>query len=131
MTQVEIEGMIEMLWADERKRIDLSMVIEILSRKGYSKRNQESEMQRYFQIFDCGDKGYINLDDLKRVQKEAIEAEREMNVASNDRNDVEDGAVDDATLQAMINCYENLDGVLSYEEFKSILEPVLSSSVSR
>mmetsp|Transcript_22535 Transcript_22535/g.48550 ORF Transcript_22535/g.48550 Transcript_22535/m.48550 type:complete len:231 (+) Transcript_22535:83-775(+) len=144
MTRMEIAGMVEMLWeerrndvvaardevvsADERRPIDLSTAIQILSQRGYAYRSEEDEMRMYFRIFDGGNKGYITLEDLKRVQDEARAAEREMDIgAAGSGMDV--GAVGDATLEAMIEQFDrNRDGVIDYEEFKNVLEPVLTLS---
>lgn len=141
MSQVEIVGMAELLWEErqeqerhqgrhqaivdgtmeasvsERRRIDLSTAVQILSQKGYANRSEEEETQMYFRIFDGGNKGYITLEDLKRVQNEVKEAEREMNISST--GDV--GIVGDATLQAMMDQFDhNGDGVIDYEEFRNI-----------
>ncbi|KAL7457213.1 hypothetical protein ACHAWC_008723, partial [Mediolabrus comicus] len=52
--------------------IDLSLAIEILSRKGYTikQRNLEEEALVYFRLFDVDDKGYITIDDLTTVLSE-------------------------------------------------------------
>lgn len=143
MTQVEIACMVELLWeerqeqgqvvdtmdANERRQIDLPMAIHILARKGYANRNEEDEMQMYFRIFDHGNKGYITLGDLQKVQNEVKEAEREMDIGDGSGMDV--GVVGDATLQAMIEQFDhNRDGVLDYHEFTNIIEPILSSSTA-
>ncbi|KAL7540675.1 hypothetical protein ACHAXR_010295 [Thalassiosira sp. AJA248-18] len=150
LSQVEIVGMVELLWeerqqqvlqqqeqaddattnhnANERRRIDLSTAVQILSQKGYANRNEDDEMHIYFRIFDGGNKGYITLEDLQRVQKEADEAGKEMNIGSTGSSSgMDNGAVGDDTLKAMIEQFDhNRDGVIDYEEFKNILEPVLS-----
>ena len=46
------------------------MVMQILSNMGYAKRDTEEELRTYFHLFDGGDKGYITVDDLQRVQNE-------------------------------------------------------------
>ena len=72
------------------------------------------------------------MQDLQRVQNEVKVAEREMNIGDGSSKGVseEDGMVNvvgDDTLQAMIDQFDHdQDGVLNYDEFKTILEPVLS-----
>lgn len=150
MTGVEIAGKVEMIWeerqqqkggqaagnddatAEERRRIDLPMAIQILSQTGYARRNTEDEMQLYFRIFDHGNKGCVTLEDLKRVQNEVRETENDMNLGLDSNSSGNDGCVvGDATLQAMIDQFDqNRDGVIDYEEFKTIMEPMLSCSAS-
>lgn len=138
MTRAEVAGMVEMLWeerhpdgeaaADERRKIDLSMATEILAKRGYARRNEEDEMRMYFRIFDGGNKGHITVEDLKRVQDEVMEAEKEMGLGSAG-GIVGGGAVGDMTLKAMIDQFDSKgDGVVDYEEFRKVLWPVLSSS---
>lgn len=149
MSQVEIVGMVELLWEErhqeqewrqgrhqatvdgtmeasvsERRRVDLSTAIQILSQRGYANRSEEEETKMYFRIFDGGNKGYITLEDLKRVQNEVKEAEREMNIGSSTE---EKGIVGDATLQAMMDQFDhNDDGVIDYEEFRNIKNILLA-----
>ena len=106
--------------ASSSTRIDLQLAIQILVTKGYTtnRRNSssiEDEIQTYFQSFDCNNKGYITLHDLKRVHKEVAE-----------QHDNDDGS-NDEMLQSMINQFDtNHNGVIGYDEFKTILKPVLS-----
>lgn len=117
--------------------IDLSMATQILAQKGYATRNTDDEIQMYFRIFDHDNKGCITLQDLQRVQNEVNIAEREMNIgggsskgAAEEGGDGRDnvvGMVGDGTLQSMIDQFDHdQDGMLNYDEFKTILEPVLS-----
>jgi centrin-3 len=96
--------------------IDLSMAIEILSRKGYTtkQRNLEEEARVYFRLFDVDDKGYITIDDLKRVMQceAAVLSERE---------------VTDDFCQAIIDKFDNSgDGSIDFDEFKRIVDPILA-----
>ena len=88
--------------------IDLSMAIAILSKKGYTtkQRNLEEEAHVYFRLFDVDDKGYITIDDLKRVmQCEAA----------------------DDFCQAVIDKFDNSgDGTIVFDEFKRIVHPILA-----
>ncbi|KAL9182273.1 hypothetical protein ACHAXT_012925 [Thalassiosira profunda] len=135
MTRLEIEGLVESMWegrhpdeeasAEERRRIDLQMAAAILAKKGYANKNEEDEMQIYFRVLDGGNKGHIALEDLRRVQQEVIETERQMKIGS---SGLDDGAVGGAALKAMIEEFDcNGDGVIYYDEFRRILGPVLSS----
>ena len=113
--------------ANERRQIDLPMAIDILAQSGYANRNEEDEMKMYFRILDHGNKGCITLEDLQRAQTEAKEAERELSIGrEGSGGGMGVGVVGDATLQAMIDQFDqNRDGVIDYEEFKRIMEPVI------
>jgi len=104
--------------ASVNTRIDLQLAIQILVTKGYTTNRSssiEDEIQTYFQSFDCNNKGYITLNDLRRVYKEVAE-----------QQDNDDG-INDEVLQSMINQFDtNHNGVIGYDEFKTILKPVLS-----
>jgi Ca2+-binding EF-hand superfamily protein len=96
--------------------IDLSLAKEILSKKGYTtkKRNLEDEALVYFRLFDVDGKGYITIDDLKRVmQCEAtVQSEKE---------------VTDDFCQAIIDKFDNSgDGTIVFDEFKRIVHPILA-----
>ena len=104
--------------ASSSTRIDLQLAIQILVTKGYttnrSNSSIEDEIQTYFQSFDCNNKGYITLHDLKRVHEEV-------------ENENDDGSINDEMLQSMINQFDTThNGVIGYDEFKTILKPVLS-----
>ena len=91
--------------------IDLSLAIEILSKKGYTtkQRNLEEEARVYFRLFDVDDKGYITIDDLKRVM---LQSEQE---------------VTDDFCQAIIDKFDNCgDGTIVFDEFKRIVDPILA-----
>ncbi len=96
--------------------IDLSMAIEILSKKGYTtkQRNSEEEALVYFRLFDVDDKGYITIDDLKRVMlfEAAVQSEQE---------------VTDDFCQAIIDKFDNSgDGTIVFDEFTRIVDPILA-----
>jgi len=105
--------------ASVNTRIDLQLAIQILVTKGYTanrSRSIEDEIQTYFQSFDCNNKGYITLNDLRRVYTEVAE-----------QHDSDDDGINDEMLQSMINQFDtNHNGVIGYDEFKTILKPVLS-----
>ncbi len=84
-------------------------------------------MREYFTTFDGGNKGYVMLEDLRRVRDEVGEAESEMTDAAigpaggGDGDDV----VRDAALGAMIEHFDNnRDGVIDYLEFGNVLGPL-------
>lgn len=140
MEREELEGLVERDWEErvqsgedelfgkdvergdgERRQVDLQTAVGILARKGYGERDFEKEIQMYFRIFDGGNKGYIDLRDLKRVQKEILEE----NAAGQCGFDVAE--LRDSTLEAMIREFDgNRDGVLDLEEFAAVLRPILS-----
>ena len=154
MTRTEIVSLVEWIWeerrpaidpadnnsnggsgGDDQKLVDLSAAIQILSQRGYARRNAEDEIQMYFRIFDGGNKGYITLEDLQRVQQEAMREEEslrneiQMDGSGSGVGRFDVGAVGDATLQAMIQEFDqNRDGVIDLNEFKALLEPLISSS---
>ncbi len=111
--------------------IDLSMTMQILAAKGYAtqQRNSEEEMRTYFRLFDVNDKGYVTVDDLKRVQLEAARLEQEMltNNESNNNSSSGTGTVTDEFVQAIIGKFdENSSGVIEFEEFRRIIHPIVS-----
>lgn len=96
--------------------IDLSMAIEILSKKGYTtkQRNLEDEARVYFRLFDVDGKGYITIDDLKRVMQceAAVQSEQE---------------VTDDFCQAIIDKFDNSgNGTIVFDDFKRIVDPILA-----
>ena len=124
----------------ERKNnypIDLTMAIHLLTQMGYAHRNVDDEMKMYFRSLDVDNKGYVSLEDLRRLQMDAKEFERrQASTNSHDaRSDLEDevqedGAgvvlVDESSLQAMIDQFDiNHDGMIDYDEFRYILSPIL------
>ncbi|KAL3776785.1 hypothetical protein HJC23_011914 [Cyclotella cryptica] len=116
--------------AEERRRIDLDMTLRILAKKGYSSRNTQDEMEMYFRLFDGGEKGYITLHDLKRVQNEIRQSEMEIRKEMQSELDVFQNTnivVCESTLEAMMEEFDlNQDGVIDREEFRRIVEPILS-----
>ena len=107
--------------------IDLSMAMQILAAKGYAtqQRSSEEEARMYFRLFDVNDKGYITVEDLKRVQQEAVQLEQEMMLTSNDSSSR--ATVSDEFVQAIIDKFDvNSTGAIEFEEFRRILHPILS-----
>eukprot|EP00986_Skeletonema_menzelii_P017190 scaffold18129_cov126-Skeletonema_menzelii.AAC.1 len=113
--------------------IDLSMAMKILARKGYAtnKRNSEDEARIYFRLFDVNNKGYITVEDLKRVQQEAIQLEQEMLTSSHSISSSTEPVTDDF-VQAIIEQYDvNDKGYITVEDLKRVLEQqILPSSDS-
>ena len=156
MTSSEIAGAVELLWEERRRsgsdggsgavvgsnaggrgengtRIDLPMAAEILAGRGYASRSVDHEMKMYFRIFDGGNKGHVTLEDLRRVRGEvrAVEGEMGFSVGSESEESVSAGGVGEAALRAMIEQFDrNNDGKIDYDEFKSVMEPILSDSPS-
>jgi Ca2+-binding EF-hand superfamily protein len=157
MTRVEIVGMVESLWEDrqqefqrkgmqmvndvsveaasaqEQRRVDVSMAIAILAQRGYTQRSVEEEIAMYFRIYDHGNKGYIDLQDLQRVQQEVKQAEvdlqREMqsDVCILSGGDGIATMFGDDTLSTMIEEFDrNGDKVIDFDEFRRILESIIS-----
>ena len=117
--------------AKERRKVDLSAAIQVLSQKGYAQRNSDQELRMYFRIFDKGNKGYITLGDLQQLREEVrqVEDELQLEITQLGLGSGGVGAVGDSTLQAMIEEFDrNSDGVIDLEEFRGVLEPLLSSS---
>jgi Ca2+-binding EF-hand superfamily protein len=111
--------------------IDLELATRILMRGGYDRRNGVDEMREYFATFDGGDKGYVTLEDLRRVRDEVGEAESEMTDAAVGPAGGGDGdvVVGDAALGAMIEHFDDdRDGVIDYLEFGNVLGPLLFPS---
>ena len=70
-------------------------------------------------IFDGGSKGHIALGNLRRVQREVSETERELDLGGASSTTAGGG---DVALQAMIEHYDfNGDGVVGKEEFTNIV----------
>lgn len=150
MSTIQVLGEVELAWeermesllddggrrtfeeasAEERRRIDLDMTLRILAKKGYSTRNIQDEIDVYFRLFDEGNKGYITLQDLKRVQTEIRQSEIELQSEMQSDLDVFQNTnlnVCESTLNAMIEEFDlNEDGVIDIEEFRQIVEPILS-----
>ena len=109
--------------------IDLSMAIEILYQKGYKKRNSDDEARIYFRLFDVNDKGYITIEDLKRVvQCEAVQLEQEMlSSSSSSSSNSSSGNVTDDFIQAILDKFDGKgDGTITFDEFRRIVQPILS-----
>lgn len=122
---------------DERKinyhRIDLSTAKQLLTKLGYAHRKVDDEMKMYFRSLDIGNKGYITLEDLRRLQSEVNKYERKEINTKNSGGDVGSVVeeVGDISLQAMIDLFDvNHNGVIDYDEFSNILGPSLFSSLS-
>lgn len=97
--------------------IDLSMAIEILSKKGYTtkQRNLEDEALVYFRLFDVDDKGYITKEDLKRV---IVQSEQEVT------DDFCQAIID--KFGAIIDVFgDSGDGSIDFDHFKRIVRPIL------
>mmetsp|Transcript_4921 Transcript_4921/g.10291 ORF Transcript_4921/g.10291 Transcript_4921/m.10291 type:complete len:227 (+) Transcript_4921:67-747(+) len=135
VTRQEIEVMVhDVITSTEQETttainnsIDLSMAMQILAAKGYAtqQRSAEEEARIYFRLFDVNDKGYITVEDLKRVQQEAGQLEQEMMLTSNDSSSR--AAVSDEFVQAIIDKFDvNFTGAIEFEEFRRILHPILS-----
>jgi len=72
------------------------------------------------------DKGYIIVEDLKRVQQEAVQLEQEMMITSSDGSS-RATTVSDEFVQAIIDKFDvNSTGAIEFEEFRRILHPILS-----
>ena len=109
--------------------IDLSLAMQILARQGYAtkERKSEDEMRIYFRLFDVSDKGYITVEDLKRVQQEAVQLEREMMLTNSDSSS-SCGTVTDEFVQAIVQKFDmNSTGVIDFEEFAQIVHPIILS----
>ena len=109
-----------------QQQIDIQMVMQILSNMGYAKRDTEEELRTYFHLFDGGDKGYITVDDLQRVQNEVANGV-DAQLSGDDTTVGGVNVVGSDMLQAMIDQFDSGNkGCISYDEFKMILQPVLS-----
>ncbi len=100
-------------------------------RGGYDRRNWVDEMRKYFATFDGGDKGYVTLEDLRRVRDEVGEEESEMTDAAVGPAGGGNGnvIVGDAAFGAMIEHFDDdRDGVIDYLEFGNVLGPLLFPS---
>jgi Ca2+-binding EF-hand superfamily protein len=110
--------------------IDLALATRILLQLGHARRNGEEEMRAYFGTLDGGNKGFVTLEDLRRVRDEVGVAERElMDVVGSGSSDADfiGGVVGDAALRAMIEQFDvDCDGVVDYREFRNVLSPFLS-----
>ena len=110
----------------QQQQIDIQMVMQILSNMGYAKRDTEEELRTYFHLFDGGDKGYITVDDLQRVQNEVANGV-DAQLSGDDTTVGGVNVVGSDMLQAMIDQFDGGNkGCISYDEFKMILQPVLS-----
>ena len=108
--------------------IDLALATRILMRQVRGWDGEDEEARAYFGLFDGGGKGYVTLDDLRRVRDEIGEAEREM--LSDAVGDGDAGAVvvGDAALRRMIEQFDDdRDGVVDYREFGNLLSPLFPS----
>jgi Ca2+-binding EF-hand superfamily protein len=106
--------------------IDLEMTIRILLQLGYAHRKNENVILMYYQLFDNNNKGFITLDDLRRIRDEVNVAEEEMQIMTSyfEGSDVGEGA-----LSAMIDQFDDdHDGVIDYHEFRNTLGSLISSS---
>jgi Ca2+-binding EF-hand superfamily protein len=108
--------------------IDLELATQILVQGGYDRRNGVDKMREYFAMFDGSNKGYVTLEDLRRVRDKVGKAESEMADAAvgptgGGNCDV---IVGDAALGAMIEHFDDdRDGVIDYLEFGNVLGPLL------
>mmetsp|Transcript_20523 Transcript_20523/g.31286 ORF Transcript_20523/g.31286 Transcript_20523/m.31286 type:complete len:228 (-) Transcript_20523:21-704(-) len=137
VTRQEIEVMVQhVITSTEQEEtttainnsIDLSMAMQILAAKGSAtqQRSSEEEARMYFELFDVNDKGYITVEDLKRVQQEAVQLEQEMMTTSSDGSS-RATTVSDEFVQAIIDKFDvNSTGAIEFEEFRRILHPILS-----
>ena len=106
--------------------IDLEMTIRILLQLGYAHRKNEDEILMYYQLFDNNDKGFITLDDLRRIRDEVNMAEEEMQIMT---SYFEGSDVGEDALSAMIDQFDDdHDGVIDYHEFRNTLRSFISSS---
>ena len=106
--------------------IDLEMTIRILLQLGYAHRKNEDEILMYYQLFDNNNKGFITLDDLRRIRDEVNMAEEEMQIMT---SYFEGSDVGEDALSAMIDQFDDdHDGVIDYHEFRNTLGSLISSS---
>ena len=111
--------------------IDLELATQILVQGGYDRRNGVDKMREYFAMFDGSNKGYVTLEDLRRVRDEVGEAESKMTDVAVGSAGGGDGdvVVGDAALGAMIKHFDDdRDGVIDYLEFGNVLGPLLFPS---
>jgi Ca2+-binding EF-hand superfamily protein len=108
--------------------IDLALAIRILMRQVRGWDGEDEEARAYFGLFDGGGKGYVTLDDLRRVRDEVGEAEREMLSGAVGDGDAGAVVVGDAALRRMIEQFDDdRDGVVDYREFGNLLSPLFPS----
>jgi len=106
--------------------IDLEMTIRILLQLGYAHRKNENVILIYYQLFDNNNKGFITLDDLRRIRDEVNVAEEEMQIMT---SYFEGSDVGENALSAMIDQFDDdHDGVIDYHEFRNTLGSLISSS---
>ena len=106
--------------------IDLEMTIRILLQLGYAHRKNENVILMYYQLFDNNNKGFITLDDLRRIRDEVNVAEEEMQIMT---SYFEGSDVGEDALSAMIDQFDDdHDGVIDYHEFRNTLGSLISSS---
>lgn len=103
--------------------IDQSMAIQILSKKGYAtQQSSEARTRIYFRLFDVDDKGYITVEDLRRVRRETIQLEEEMFGSSNEKSLYGIGEKSDDFVHAILEKFDkNGDGKLDFDEFRLIV----------
>jgi Ca2+-binding EF-hand superfamily protein len=86
------------------------MTIRILLQLGYAHRNADDEILMYYQLFDNNNKGFITLDDLRRIRDEVNTAEEEMQIMT---SYLESSVIGDVTSSEEEH---------KPEEYKSLLE---------
>lgn len=96
--------------------IDLNLVYDIIETKYNKDHDPNAEMKFNFRLFDAGNKGYIQVSDLKRVIKE-------LNQGCNDMGVEPFPEMREDQLQAMIEEFDgDQDSVINFAEFKRIMK---------
>jgi Ca2+-binding EF-hand superfamily protein len=96
--------------------IDLDLIYEIIESKYNKDYDPNAEMKINFRLFDAGNKGYIEVSDLKRVIAELNAGCSEMGVEPIPE-------MREDQLQAMIDEFDgDLDSVINFAEFKRIMK---------
>jgi Ca2+-binding EF-hand superfamily protein len=109
------------------QRIDLPLVVAILTKRGYGQRSTSDEIQMYFRLFDRDDKGYITLQDMTRVQSEIEQSREELRNELGELDVLGFMSLSGDVLKLMIGEFDrNGDGVIDLEEFREIVGPMLS-----
>jgi Ca2+-binding EF-hand superfamily protein len=109
------------------QRIDLPLVVAILTKRGYGQRSTSDEIQMYFRLFDRDDKGYITLQDMTRVQSEIEQSREELRNELGELDVLGFMSLSGDVLKLMIGEFDrNGDGVIDLEEFRGIVGPMLS-----
>lgn len=101
---------------DDDMDVDLDLCLDIFETKYNRDYDATAEMKINFRLFDGGNKGYIQVSDIKRVIQEFNDASSEMGMEPfpDMRED---------QLQAMIEEFDrDLDGVINFAEFKRIMK---------